>query len=387
MRRGSCEVPNFERAGSGKEHSRTKLALTHQSILLSERLLLGALSVYRPSCRKLDRRRACICQVMGSTWVIFQRGDLHPKNRGGFEAHEHTVGRQETIHEASTLDIRSVSSADVFWTGSPSIRQFGLHHMLAPNTNNSVANPYSHSNLGYRTRSPTGASRAVLKKLKHSDRIIVGFAKFFSTAGRNISMSPQQMSMVAHEHGQCRQKSRMFRSSHQTINRVCQAVAHVTLRVQALQMCKLHQEFERRPPDWAVAELLWDETGDEQLPMPLTSLTDFDKRPRMFNTWRCPFRCIHRNSVFMRPPERKLSVFSPRAAQSMLRSSGSERDQWEYVSRFDTLIRWHTAVLCKEACGNPQSGFQRKEIYLHFGVSSDQCIQPRCISQMVALVI
>ena len=50
--------------------------------------------------------------------------------------------------------------------------------------------------------------------------------------------------------------------SRTTARRVAGAVAHVTLRLQALRLKSLMQYLESRPPDWACAHLMWDETGE-----------------------------------------------------------------------------------------------------------------------------
>jgi hypothetical protein len=249
-----------------------------------------------------------------------------------------------------------------------------------------VLNAVSHkgsADLRYSTRSPTGASRAVLKKTKHSDRIIVGFAKFFSCAGRSISMSPQQMAMVAHEHGQCRQKARMFRVSPQTINRICQAVAHVTLRVQALQMCKLLLEFECRPPDWAVAVLLWDETGDEQLPVSPTSWTEIvrDRRKALYVQYLAMSISLHTPKLSRLLRKESRQCFVPGQHKAWCGAPVTNATIWNMhrglMKCSDDTPHWGSLSIPREFAKRIPA--ESKEL--------PQGVKLRCISRLVALTI
>ena len=44
--------------------------------------------------------------------------------------------------------------------------------------------------------------------------------------------------------------------------RVAGAVAHITLRLQALRLKSLMRYLESKPPDWACAQLMWGETSE-----------------------------------------------------------------------------------------------------------------------------
>jgi hypothetical protein len=85
--------------------------------------------------------------------------------------------------------------------------------------------------------------------------------RFARKAGRRMSLPPRLRLSIANVLDVAASAAQ-HDVSRNIARRVAGAVGHRTLRLQALRLKSFMHYLESRPPDWACAHLMWDETGE-----------------------------------------------------------------------------------------------------------------------------
>ncbi len=84
---------------------------------------------------------------------------------------------------------------------------------------------------------------------------------FSRHVGRALTLSPQQCLSIAVLDPA--KSAALHDVSLKTARRVGRAVAHITLRSQAVLLKSILKDLESKPPNWACCHLMWDETGEK----------------------------------------------------------------------------------------------------------------------------